>query len=85
MNSDDDPAVSITPDALQALGELLNLAARHGFGITVTPDAEGWSIGYMRGMGGGDLAADYDLLTAVRAARRPLLDLAETVERNRRG
>lgn len=77
-----DPADTITPGALQALGELLNLAARHGIGVTITPDEAGWSIGYMVGMGGGDLSSAFDLETAVHAAKRPLLDLAGERDRD---
>ena len=61
---------------LQAIGELLALGEREGFGITFSPDPEGWTIGYMRGMGGGDLLSGFDLGDTARAAMRPLLDLA---------
>jgi hypothetical protein len=79
-----DRASDITPEALQGVGELLNLAVRLGFAITLEPDDDGWQIGYMRGMGGGDLSTAYDLATAVEAAKRPLIDLAEQMGRNRR-
>jgi hypothetical protein len=46
---------------LQAIGELLALGEQHGFGITFEPDSEGWTVGYMQGMGGGDLVTGYDL------------------------
>lgn len=50
--------------------------------IIFETDAEGWSIGYMRGKGGGDLSSAYDLETAVRAADRPLDELARRLNRN---
>jgi hypothetical protein len=34
----------------------------------------GWSIGYMKAMGGGSLASAYDLETAAKAAERPLVE-----------
>ena len=55
-----------------------------GFGITFTPDAEGWTVGYRRGMAGGDLLAGFDLGNTARGAVRPLLDLAERYEQARR-
>jgi hypothetical protein len=61
---------------LDAVGELLSLAAREGFGITFTPGPEGWTIGYLRGMGGDDLLTGLDLGDLARAAVVPLLDLA---------
>lgn len=64
-------------ETLKAVGELLALGEREGFGITFTPDGEGWTIGYMRGMGGGDLLTGFDLGDTARASLRPLLDLAE--------
>jgi hypothetical protein len=49
---------------------------------TFTPDAEGWTVGDMRGMGGGDLLSGFDLGdTAPRFSMRPLLDLAACVLR----
>ena len=49
------------------------------------PDGPGgWKIGYMRGMGGGDLASAYDLETAVAAAERPLDELAYRLAENAR-
>ncbi|MHA7297717.1 hypothetical protein [Pseudarthrobacter sp. MDT3-1] len=68
---------------LQSIGELLALGEQKGFGITFTPDAEGWSVGYMRGMGGGELVSGFDLGDTTRAALRPLLDLAERHEKAR--
>ncbi len=71
-------------ETLQAVGELIALGEQEGFGITFVPDAEGWSIGYMRGMGGGDLVTGYDLGETARAALRPLTDLARRYEEARR-
>jgi hypothetical protein len=71
-------------ETLQAVGELLALGEQEGFAITFEPDADGWTIDYMRGMGGGDLHSDYDLESAARGAVRPLLDLsAQYVARRR--
>jgi hypothetical protein len=67
-------------NTLQAIGELIALGEQEGFGITFTPDAEGWTVGYMRGMGGGDLLSGFDLGDTARAAMRPLLDLAARYE-----
>jgi hypothetical protein len=69
---------------LQAVGELLALGEQLGFGITFTPDTEGWAVGYMRGMSGGDLISGYDLGDTARAALRPLQDLAQRHEQARR-
>jgi hypothetical protein len=64
------------PGTLEALGELLTLAAREGFGITFSPGPDGWTIGYLRGMGGDDLITGLDLGDLARAAVVPLLDVA---------
>jgi hypothetical protein len=61
---------------LEAVGELLALAAREGLGITFTPGPDGWTIGYVRGMGGDDLLTGFDLGDLARAAVAPLLDVA---------
>ena len=61
---------------LHAIGDLLALGEREGFGITFTPDAEGWTVGYMRGNGGGELLIGYDLGDTVRGSLRPLAELA---------
>ena len=63
-------------ETLQAVGELLAAGAQHGIGVSFEPDAEGWRIGYLVGMGGGDLLAGYDLGDTARAALRPLEELA---------
>ncbi|TCC01327.1 hypothetical protein [Kribbella soli] len=72
-----------TQETLDAIADLLVLGEQHGIGVTFTPDGQGWQVGYMRGMGGGDLSSAYDLDTAVRAALRPLVDLAARLEENR--
>jgi hypothetical protein len=71
-------------DTLQAIGELLALGEQEGFGITFSPDPEGWTVGYMRGMGGGDLLSGFDLGDTARASMRPLLDLAARYQAKRR-
>lgn len=63
-------------DTLQAIGELITLGEQEGFGITFTPDPAGWTVGYLRGMGGGEFLTGFDLGDTARAAVRPLLDLA---------
>jgi len=70
--------------ALRAVADLLSAAERHGIGVTFVPDAEGWTIGYMVGNGGGDLVAGYNLTDTARAALRPLEDLAAQREQARR-
>ncbi len=81
MTGEDTP---ISEAALQAVGGLLAAAWHHGIGVTFEPDGQGWRIGYMRGIGGGDLASAYDLETATRAAMRPLDELADRLASNRR-
>lgn len=53
--------------SLEAIGELLALGEQLGFGITFVPDDQGWEIGYMRGMAGGELVAGYELGDTARA------------------
>jgi hypothetical protein len=50
----------------------------------VNSDDTGWTVGYLRGMGGGDLLTGFELGDTARAAVRPLLDLATRYEANRR-
>jgi hypothetical protein len=71
--------------ALDAVADLLMLAEQYGeygVSIVITPDTEGWCVGYLedddRRPGkrrGGDLSAAYDLEAAAKAAMRPLKDL----------
>jgi hypothetical protein len=58
---------------LQAIGELIALGEQEGFGITFNPDETGSTVGYLRGMGGGDLLTGFELGDTARAAMRPLL------------
>jgi hypothetical protein len=69
---------------MEAIADLLVAGEQHGIGVTFTPDDVGWEVGYMQGMGGGDLASAYDLETAAKAALRPLMELAADLERSRR-
>jgi hypothetical protein len=78
-----DEQETISQAALEAVANLLAAAKHHGIGITFEPDETGWSVGYMVGMGGGDLASAYDLETAARAAERPLDVLAHRLAENR--
>ena len=71
-------------ETLRAVGEVLALGEQEGFGITFEPDADGWTVGFMRGMGGGDLHTDFDLESAARGAVRPLLELSARYVANRR-
>lgn len=71
-------------DTLRAVGEIIALGEQEGFGITFEPDGDGWTVGFMRGHGGGDLHSDYDLQSAARGAVRPLLDLSARHVVNRR-
>lgn len=71
-------------ETLQAVGELLAAGEQHGFGVTFEPDAEGWRIGYLVGMGGGDLLSGHDLGDTARAALRPLEELPARQEHARR-
>ena len=66
------------------LAKLIALGEQEGFGVTFNPDPEGWTIGYMRGMVGGDLLSGFDLGDTARASMRPLLDLAASYEAKRR-
>jgi hypothetical protein len=61
---------------LGAIGELIALGEQEGFGITFNPDPEGWTVDYLRGMGGGELLSGFDLGDTARAAVRPLLELS---------
>lgn len=65
----------MAPDRLR---ELVFEAAEHGCGITIEPyRGDGWKIGYLRGMGGGDLVTAPTLEDAVAAAFEPLREMAE--------
>ena len=74
---------ALSPDALDAVSELLIAGEQYGIGVSFEPDGTGWKVGYLRGMGGGDLASAYDLQVAAQAALRPLLELGERLTRNR--
>ena len=52
----------ISPEALQAIGELLQAAAQHGLGVAFEPDDEGWRISYI--LHDWPAYQDYDLLVA---------------------
>lgn len=71
-------------ETLRVVGQIIALGEQEGFGITFEPDADGWTVGYMRGRGGGDLHSDYDLKSAAKGAIRPLLQLSERYVANRR-
>lgn len=58
-----------TPDEPDYLRELIIYAADNGWGVTFSVNEHNqWAIGYMRGMGGGDLVADSDLTIAAMLA-----------------
>lgn len=69
--------------SLQAIGELLQLGEQEGFGITFEPDPEGWTVGYIRGGGGGELLTGFDLGETARGSLRPLMALAEEFTQRR--
>lgn len=71
-------------ETLRAIGELIALGEQEEFGITFEPDAAGWTVGYMRGMGGGELVTGFDLGDTARAAVRPLLAEAQRYKEARR-
>lgn len=73
----------ISEAALEAVANLLAAAKHHGIGVTFEPDAVGWTVGYIQGMGGGNLASAYDLETAAKAAERPLDELAGQLSKAR--
>lgn len=72
-------------DTLQAIGELIALGEQEGFGITFNPDETGWTVGYLRGMGGGVLLTGFELGDTARAAVRPLLAESARYREARRG
>ncbi|HUZ53654.1 MAG TPA: hypothetical protein VMU94_14150 [Streptosporangiaceae bacterium] len=82
--TDEQPQFQVTPAALEYIGNLLEAAYIHGIGITFEPDFVGWKVGYISGRTGGDLATAYDLETAVKAAEKPLDELAHRLAANRR-
>ena len=80
----------ISPEALQAIGELLQAAAQHGMGVAFEPDGEGWRISYiLRGwpayqeydLPAGALSNAYDLHIAAAAALKPLVELGGRAEK----
>jgi hypothetical protein len=71
----DDELDPISDAALAAVAKLLRTSRDHGIGVTFEPDEIGWTVGYIKGMGGGNLSRAYDLETAAKAAERPLNDL----------
>lgn len=78
------PAHPFDDDTLAAIGELIALGEQEGFGITFEPDAHGWTVGYVRGMGGGELVTGFGLGDTARAAVRPLLALSQRSKEARR-
>jgi hypothetical protein len=79
----------ISPEALQAIGELLQAAAQHGLGVAFEPDGEGWRISYILhdwpahqeyNLPGGTLSNAYDLHIAAAAALKPLIELGRRAE-----
>lgn len=69
---------------MSAVADLLVFAEQHRIGVTFLPDAEGWSVGYKHGTGSGDLSHAHDLHAATVTAFRPLIDLVNRLEENRR-
>jgi len=80
----------ISPEALQAIGELLQAAAQHGMGVAFEPDGEGWQISYILhgwpayqeyDLPAGALSNAYDLHIAAAAALKPLVELGGRAEK----
>ena len=81
---------AISPEALQAITELLQAAAQHGLGVAFEPDGEGWRISYILrdwpayqdyDLPAGELSNAYDLHIAAAAALKPLVEIGERAER----
>jgi hypothetical protein len=79
----------ISPEALQAIGELLQAAAQHGLGVAFEPDGEGWRISYILddwpayqeyNLPAGLLSNAYDLHIAAAAALKPLIEMGRRAE-----
>jgi hypothetical protein len=78
-------AEMIGPEALQAIGELLQAASQYGLGVAFEPDGEGWKVSYIPGepvweeyeLPSGELSNAYDLHIAAAAALKPLVELGE--------
>ena len=68
---------------MSAIADLLVLGEQGNFGGTFLPGSKGWTVGYLRGMAGGDLSTANDLHTAAVAAFRPLIELINRREENR--
>lgn len=83
MGPDDNEDGDFSAETMEAVSDLLALGKEHGVGITFTPDSEGWTVGYMHGMGGGDLVTTYDLQSAAKASLRPLRDFVRDGDRAR--
>jgi hypothetical protein len=72
----------IGPEALKAIGELLQAASQYGLGVSFEPDGEGWKVSYIPGkpvweeyeLPSGELSNAYDLHIA---ALKPLVELGE--------
>jgi hypothetical protein len=75
----------IGPEALSAIGQLLQAAAHCGLGVAFEPDGEGWKVSYLPGkpaweeyvLPSGELSNAYDLHIAAPAALKPLVELGE--------
>lgn len=61
-------------DEMLAVMELLDAAADCQLGVTFLPDTEGWSVGWISANRGGSLSSAFDLITAAKAAVRPLIE-----------
>ena len=78
-------AEMIGPEALEAIGELLQAASQYGLGVAFEPDGEGWKVSYIPRkpvcpeyqLPSGELSNAYDLHIAAAAALKPLVDLGE--------
>jgi hypothetical protein len=65
-------AEMIGPEALHAIGELLQAASQYGLGVAFEPDGEGWKVSYIPGQAsvGGVSASFRRAVECVRLAHR---------------
>jgi hypothetical protein len=79
----------LLPEALEAIGELLQAAEQYNLGVVFEPDCDGWRVSYvLHGwpayedykLPAGALANAYDLHIAASAALKPLVEIGQRAE-----